>query len=114
MKLFSFTNMHTNKKAWLVLAILTIPIKLFSFCPFAVEKYYSTGLYPIISRLLRFLFGWIPFSLGDVLYLLAGIWLVIQTIRFFAAIFKRRANKIFWWHVLRGIVFYSLLVYTAF
>ncbi len=106
--------MHTKKKAWLVLTILTILIKVFSLFPVAVEKYYSTGLYPLISRLLRFLFGWIPFSLGDVLYLLAGIWLLIQTLRFFTAIFKKRSNKTFWWHVLRGIVFYSLLVYTAF
>ena len=106
--------MHTNKKAWLVLAILTILIKLFSFFPFAVEKYYSTGLYPWISRLLRFMFGWIPFSLGDLLYLLVGIWLIIKIVRFFTAIFKRRANKMFWWNLLRGIAFYCLLVYTVF
>jgi len=114
MKLFSFTNMHTKKKAWLVLAILTIVVKAFSFFPYAIEKYYSTGLYPLLSRLLRFLFGWLPFSLGDVLYLLAGIYLIIKIVRFFSAIFKKQAGKIFWWNGVRWILFYSLWVYAAF
>jgi hypothetical protein len=106
--------MHTRKKAWLVLVILTLLIKIFSFFPYAVEKYYSAGLYPLISRLLRILFGWLPFSLGDLLYLLTGIYLVIKIVRFFSAVFKKRANKIFWWNGLRWIVFYSLLVYAVF
>ena len=33
-----------------------------------VENYYSTGFYPFISRLFRTLFGWIPFSIGDLIY----------------------------------------------
>ena len=33
-----------------------------------VENYYSTGFYPFISRLFRILFGWIPFSIGDLIY----------------------------------------------
>ena len=33
-----------------------------------VENYYSTGFYPVISRLFRILFGWIPFSVGDLIY----------------------------------------------
>ncbi len=32
-----------------------------------IEKYYSNGIYPYISIFLRFLFGWIPFSFGDIL-----------------------------------------------
>lgn len=33
-----------------------------------VEKYFSNGLYPIISKFFRLLFGWIPFSVGDIIY----------------------------------------------
>ncbi len=33
-----------------------------------IETYYSMGLYPVISKFFRLLFGWIPFSVGDVLY----------------------------------------------
>ncbi len=36
--------------------------------PEIIEKYYSKGVYPHIASALRWLYGWIPFSLGDVLY----------------------------------------------
>ena len=38
--------------------------------PEFVERYYSQGIYPFLSALLRYVFGWIPFSVGDVFYLL--------------------------------------------
>lgn len=34
-----------------------------------VEKWYSLGFYPFISHLYRSLYGWLPFSIGDVMYL---------------------------------------------
>ncbi|WP_394750032.1 DUF3810 domain-containing protein [Spongiimicrobium salis] len=36
--------------------------------PEFVEEYYSKGLYPVIAEFWRLLLGWIPFSIGDVLY----------------------------------------------
>ncbi len=41
--------------------------------PELVERYYSNGIYPITAKLLRVLFGWIPFSMGDLLYFVLGI-----------------------------------------
>jgi len=34
-----------------------------------IETYYSNGFYPVISGAFRFLLGWIPFSIGDLLYM---------------------------------------------
>ena len=34
-----------------------------------VEEQYSQGVYPVISRFFRTLYGWIPFSVGDLIYL---------------------------------------------
>ena len=42
-----------------------------------VEQNYSEWLYPKISSTLRFFYGWIPFSVGDLLYITAigfGLW----------------------------------------
>lgn len=33
-----------------------------------IETYYSNGAYPYISRFFRILLGWIPFSVGDLIY----------------------------------------------
>ncbi|WP_318311344.1 DUF3810 domain-containing protein [Flagellimonas crocea] len=50
------------------LPIQVILVKWISYYPNFVEAYYSTGLYVYISRSLRVLFGWIPFSFGDLMY----------------------------------------------
>lgn len=55
------------------------------------ERIYSTNLYPIISKLLRFLSALFPFALGDVLYIL----LVAYLLWYFFKIFKKyRAKEI--------------------
>ena len=50
-----------------------------AFFPEVVEQYYSNGLYVYISHLLRIVFGWIPFSIGDILYSI----LIILILRWF-------------------------------
>lgn len=40
--------------------------------------------------MLRLLFGWIPFSLGDILYLIAGCWLLWKIIKNVRLILKRK------------------------
>ncbi|WP_417876666.1 DUF3810 domain-containing protein [Winogradskyella sediminis] len=44
--------------------------------PEFVEQFYSNGLYVLISKLMRYAFGWLPFSIGDIFYTLAGIYLI--------------------------------------
>ena len=50
--------------------------------PQFVETYYSNGIYIFISRLMRYAFGWIPFSIGDIFYTIASIyafrWLIVN------------------------------------
>lgn len=46
-----------------------------------IETYYSNGIYPFISKAFRFLFGWVPFSVGDLIYfalLLSALYYVIR------------------------------------
>lgn len=45
--------------------------------PALVEKYYSNGIYPIISKIFRALLGWIPFSIGDII-IASLIFLVVR------------------------------------
>jgi hypothetical protein len=65
--------MHFVKRQNLLPFLLLIQIILIPFLgyfPEVVEQWYSNGFYPFVSKLLRILFGYIPFSVGDVLYLL--------------------------------------------
>ncbi|WP_053992240.1 DUF3810 domain-containing protein [Mangrovimonas sp. TPBH4] len=51
-------------------------IKLIAKFPEFVERWYSHGLYVWISKSMRFTFGWVPFSVGDLLYTLATIYIL--------------------------------------
>ncbi|MEM1338140.1 MAG: DUF3810 domain-containing protein [Bacteroidota bacterium] len=72
-----FRQVNGTKRT--VLAVSILPqialVKWLGSHPDWIETYYSEGLYPYISQFLRMLFGWIPFSVGDLFY----------TVLFFAA-----------------------------
>ncbi|WP_177733222.1 MULTISPECIES: DUF3810 domain-containing protein [Flavobacterium] len=59
-----------NKKLLLplFLGVQILFLKVLSFFPEFVERFYSNGFYPFLSRILRISFGKIPFSIGDLLY----------------------------------------------
>jgi hypothetical protein len=103
-----------TKIAWICLVVLAAGIKIFSFFPRAVEKYYAMGLYPIIARLQRILFGWLPFSIGDVFYWGLIIWLIIGLVRLVQRLVKRRVDGRWLLGRLRRTVFICLLVYVLF
>lgn len=103
-----------KKKAWFKIIILVVLIKIFSVFPVAVEKYYANGVYPFISRLQRWLFGWIPFSIGDILYAAAGIYLLLKVVKLVKTMIRRKAGKQFWWQGLQWFLFNALWVYALF
>lgn len=78
-------NYITNKILSTFLLLQLLFVGFISRRPEWIEKYYSNGIYPIISTFFRRLLGWIPISIGDILYLLLiliilrWIWLLIQT-----------------------------------
>ncbi|TVZ09324.1 uncharacterized protein DUF3810 [Cellulophaga sp. RHA_52] len=52
----------------LLLPIQIVLVKWLANYPAFIEKYYSNGLYQYTSKFFRYLLGWIPFSVGDILY----------------------------------------------
>lgn len=76
--------MRKNKKLALVIffGIQLLFISQLKHFPEFVEQFYSNGLYGFISKAMRYTFGWLPFSGGDVLYTLAGLyairWLIVN------------------------------------
>jgi hypothetical protein len=101
-------------RPWLIPLIFAASIKIFSFFPGAVEKYYSTGVYPMISRLLRVLFGWIPFSVGDVFYATAFIYLIFSLVRFLTRAFRGTLHRKFLLLSLKMTIAILLWIYISF
>ncbi|MEI9942637.1 MAG: hypothetical protein WDN26_00280 [Chitinophagaceae bacterium] len=44
--------------SWVLLIALTILVKWASWYPGWVERNYTYGIYPVVSKIQRFLFGW--------------------------------------------------------
>lgn len=55
-----------------------------------IEDYYSTGIYPHISSFFRWLLGWIPFSVGDILYTGLVLFAIGYIIKYWRTIIKHK------------------------
>tara|TARA_B110000503_G_scaffold140778_1_gene232529 strand:+ start:1990 stop:2985 length:996 start_codon:yes stop_codon:yes gene_type:complete len=92
--------------------------------PDFIERYYSQGFYPYLSTASRYLFGWIPFSIGDVFYLLIGVlairWLyknvrrlTFEPVRFFVDILATLSIVYFVFNLLWGFNYYRVPLYKT-
>ncbi|WP_224490027.1 DUF3810 domain-containing protein [Robertkochia flava] len=87
--------------------------------PELIEKWYSQGFYLWISKMFRGVFGWVPFSIGDLLYTVLGI-LIIKffitkgplffksTREFFSQLFMGISMIYFVFHLFWGLNYYRL------
>lgn len=67
-----FEPMNNLLKNSIALSIIPqiILVKWLGQYPKFIEYYYSLGIYPLLSKIFRTAFGWIPFSVGDIIYTL--------------------------------------------
>ena len=73
---------------WLLVALL---LHGFAQNPLRVERWFSGKWFPWVARVQSVLFGWLPFSLGDVLYGLLFFILILKLYRWFR---HWRANEL--------------------
>ena len=100
--------------SWVLLILMTILIKWVSWYPGWVERNYSLGVYPLISRVQRFLFGWIPFSIGDLFYGFLILIILFKSFQFFRLLFKKRLNRKYFIAALQQGIFFLLFIYVFF
>ncbi|QTY27169.1 DUF3810 domain-containing protein [Flavobacterium sp. CS20] len=119
----TFSKLTIWQKSRLVWSIF-LPVQLFliySIKPYpeAIEMYYSNGIYISISTFFQHLFSHLPFSFGDIFYII----LIAFIIKYLVGVFKRKFKlkksdfyKIvsfisiiyFWFHISWGLNYYRL------
>ena len=106
----------------LILQILVL--KAIAQFPEFVESWYSNGIYLYSSKLFRFIFGWIPFSFGDVTYAIVIVYALVSVFKLIRNRFKSFSQFLtktllfinliyFSFHVLWGLNYYRLPLHRA-
>ena len=109
------TKVRKRRWVWIGgLALVIILIKIFSANSQWVEAFYSTKAYIIFSSFLRIIFGWMPFSVGDILYLLVIVWFIWKLWRFSAKLLRRKLNRKWFANTVYKLVIISMFVYIIF
>ena len=70
--------MRKHLKLFLALSLplQIVLLNILAKFPEFVERFYSNGIYRWIAKLMHYAFGWIPFSVGDILYTIAVIYIL--------------------------------------
>jgi hypothetical protein len=100
-------------KIFILLTIVTA-LKIFSAFPTLIEKYYSSSVYLFIARILRIATGWLPFSVGDLLYTAAIIWMIIRLFKTSASVVKRKVTRESFGRSFQRTISIILWVYIVF
>jgi len=79
-------NKKLNTYLTIFLGFQIVFVQFISSYPNIIERYYSSGIYPYLSAFLRVLFGWIPFSIGDLILAV----LLLFFLRFLIRLIKRK------------------------
>jgi len=101
--------------------ILVLFLALARHTPRFVEQFYASGLYRVIRNIDLFFLRWIPFSVGDLLYLFFPLWwlrelrrnyLKNRSWKTFALLASEWSRKIiFWFYLLWGLNYFRLPLY---
>ena len=110
----AWKNVKENKGKWITAVLLIIAIKIFTSDKLWIEEFYSTGVYISISKILRIFFGRIPFSFGDILYFLAGCWIVWKITKNVRLLIKRKLTGKLLFQKMLNIILILAFIYIIF
>ncbi|WP_026449779.1 DUF3810 domain-containing protein [Aequorivita capsosiphonis] len=108
----------------LLLPIQWIFLQILKNFPEFVERHYSLGFYPMLSKVSRYIFGWVPFSVGDLFYLLIALvtirWIYknfyrlrFEPFRVFVDILAAVSVVYFMFHILWAFNYYRVPLHKS-
>ncbi len=96
------------------LPIQVLLLQILAKNPAFVERYYSNGIYPTISSFFRIIFGWIPFSVGDIL-LAFGVFIFFRFLfRLIKTRFRNFIPKIIHLVAILSIIYFCFYLFWGF
>ncbi len=82
-----------------------------SFFPETVESVYSRGIYPVFAKVLSWVFGWAPFSVGEFVIVASILWILWQLGRGIRKRLRRERSlrNLLWHGALNTFTVFSVL-----
>lgn len=105
MKLFALK--FKLKYYLLLFLLLFVGLKVCTYYPNAVEHYYTNGFYRMLSTIMQAITAYIPFSIGDVLYVIVGACIVYN----YVVVLREKAN---WKGKLGNFASLSIKIFVCF
>ena len=95
----------------ILLPIQILMLQVFAQNPAFIEQYYSNSIYPCISSFFRILFGWISFSIGDVL-IAFGLFVFIRfLVRLIRTRLKNLIPKIIHFVAIFSVIYFCFYLF---
>jgi hypothetical protein len=102
---------RNNKTRYLLLAsVILVCVMVWQHFPEQLQAVYFNTFYIHFSSVLRLLFGFIPFSVGDILYVIAGCWIIVKLYKVAQLTLRRQIS----WKHFKVLLFKSLLIAISF
>lgn len=102
-------GIFVDMKRFFIYLALALLLMGFGYFPAQVEGWYSSQLYPVLLTLRLWLTGWVPFSIGDTLYIIVCIYLIYKLISGLIAIKKEGTKRAKLWRVSANIILIWIL-----
>lgn len=102
-------GIFVDMKIFFIYLALALLLMGFGYFPAQVEGWYSGQLYPVLLTLRLWLTGWVPFSIGDTLYIIVCIYLIYKLISGLIAIKKEDIKRAKLWRVSANIILIWIL-----
>ena len=102
-------QMYRFRAVWSKFILPIVWVLLFAICilapnyPYLIANYYNQGLFLYWTTLMRWLFGSIPFAMGEFVYIIVIMLLIINIIKYFTSL--KRCNQI--WQKI-GLILFKL------
>jgi len=96
---------------WIILFVVCF---IAQYAPSMVAGYFTQGLFRYVAMVLRFLFGSLPFAIGELVYFILIILLIINILKYFILLknFNQFGRKIKF--ILVALIWFAIRIYVVF
>jgi hypothetical protein len=102
------------RRSWFWLLIVGLFIKIIILFPAFIEHNYSTTVYPGIVSFMRIFLGWLPVSIGDILYTAAGLFIFWKIFCFIKRLVQRGFTRQYFKARILSMLLAALVIYIYF